>query len=114
MKLEFITVPRDKCPLDVLADMGDQTSNAAILLSPNAMKKLKETADRDEKLDEAAMFLSWNATDKFPQTSIILVKETCNLRGIEYRAVYINADDIAFRCQRHKEPEVEYILEMER
>lgn len=114
MKLEFITVPRDKCPLDVLADMGDQTSNAAILLSPNAMKKLKGTADIDEKLDEATMFLSWKATDKFPQTSIILVKETCNLRGIEYRAVYINAADIAFRCQRHKEPEVEYVLEMER
>ncbi len=113
MKQEVITVPKDKCPLDVLADMGEETYTAGILFSPEGLNKMLETADRHEKLDSTAYLLSWNATEKFPQTTIIIVGEQYSQPvGLQYRAVFIHANDISFRRQLDDRT-VDYFLTME-
>ena len=39
-------MPHDKCPLDILSEMGDKTQNAWIFLHRNAFEKLRSTADK--------------------------------------------------------------------
>lgn len=113
MKKEVIIVPKNKCPLDVLSDMGERLIGIGILFSITSLNKLKETADRYEKLDPTAYFLSWNATKDFPQTTLIVVGEySCDSSGFEYRAVYIDADDICFRTQ-WDDRTVDYFLTIE-
>ncbi len=113
MKNEVITVPKDKCPLDVLADMGEKLLGVGILFSVTALNKLKGTADRCEELDSTAFLLYWNATVKFPQTILIVVSEPSEVYGlIQYRAIYINATDISFRRQWDNRT-VDYFLTME-
>lgn len=113
MKKEVIIVPKDKCPLDVLTEMDVKLYDAGVLFSISALNKLKETADRYEKLDPTAYFLSWNATKDFLKTTLIVAGEySCDSSGYEYRAIYINADDICFRHQRDNRS-VDYFLKME-
>ncbi len=100
MKFEFISVPRGKCPLDILAEMGEKLYGQGILFSRKSVERLKEIADRYEKLDDTAFFFSFNATKEVPQTTIILVGEQFKQPlGLHYRVVYIHADDISFRYQ---------------
>ncbi len=113
MKKEVIIVPKDKCPLDVLAEMKEQTYAVGILFSVIALNKLMSTADRCEELDDSAYLLSWNATENFPKTTIVVVSEPSEIPNIiEYRAVFINADDICFRSQ-WDDRTVDYFLTME-
>lgn len=113
MKTEVIIVPKDKCPLDVLAEMGEKTYGVGILFSVMALNKLMKTANRYEELDSTAYLLSWNATDEFPQTTIIVVSEPSDIPNVtQYRAIYIHADDICFRRQ-WDDRTVDYFLTME-
>lgn len=113
MKKEVIIVPKDKCPLDVLADMGEKLLGVGILFSITSLNKLRGTADRYEKLDPTAYLLSWNATKDFPQTTLIVVGEySSDSSAYEYRATYINADDICFRTQ-WDDRALDYFLTME-
>lgn len=91
MLKDVILVPKDKCPLDVLAEMGSQTARAWIFLHQNARAKLKKTAnyvDGCRGYEE----LGWNATEKYPSTVIRLECTTDDWM----RIYYIKADDIAF------------------
>lgn len=100
MRSEFIDVPKGKCPLDVLAEMGEKVYGQGILLSGKSVERLKETADRYEKLDDTVFFFSYNATQEFPQTTIIVVGEQYKQPiSLHYRVLYIHADDISFRYQ---------------
>ncbi len=45
MKPEVTFVPKDKCPLDVLAEFGERTKNAWIFLHLNVIAKLNSIAD---------------------------------------------------------------------
>lgn len=40
MKKEVILVPKDKCPLEILAEMGERIKNSWIFLHENAYKHL--------------------------------------------------------------------------
>lgn len=113
MKKEVIIVPKDKCPLDVLADMGEKTNGVGILFSPTALGRLLSTVDRCYEVDYTAFFLSWNATAEFPKTSIILLGEPSDTPNVfQYRVIYINAEDICFKKQLDNRT-MEYFLTME-
>lgn len=43
MKKKVTLVPKDKCPLDVLAEMKERTANAWIFLHHNAVEKLQRS-----------------------------------------------------------------------
>lgn len=97
---KLINLPVDKCPLDVLADMGEEIRGAKILLDLSAFKKLTQTA-KYEKVSESHV-LFWNASEKFPETTVIAETEYVNdnnYTGYVYHIVYIHAADICFRTQ---------------
>lgn len=50
MKKEVTLVPKDKCPLDVLADMEERTADAWIYFHENAVKKLEKSCDIYEEI----------------------------------------------------------------
>lgn len=91
---EVIIVPQDRCPLDILADMGKKTENAWIFLHRNAVQKLQSIAD--DYLDRpVAGFkeFNWEATEEFPKTSIQVENNSDKIWLEVYR---IDADDISF------------------
>ena len=94
MKKEVKLVPKDKCPLDVLAELGEQTKSAWIFLHRNAVEKLISIAD-DHRPQMSCDFqeLFWNATDAFPETTIWIELHPDKVWLEVYR---IDADDIAF------------------
>lgn len=108
MKKDVTIVPKDKCPLDILAEMGDRTKNAWVYLHVNAVYKLKETCNEYEEANRSIK-LKWNATEEFPSTSITIGTEVVG----SWRPVwFIEADDIAFK-QESCDPEEIFFLEME-
>jgi len=110
MKKEVILVPKDKCPLDVLAEMGERIKNSWIFLHENAYEKLKSTCDTQEKFNlNSYHSLSWNATDNYPETNIRIY---CNSIGVWYLVSMISAVDISFK-HISKDPEDIFFLKME-
>lgn len=90
---EFITCPRGKCPLDVLADMGKETVGAWIYLSDKAVAKLAKSAD-DDYTDDGFREMVWNGTEKYPPTLLRLDDN----RHLKWNLVHkIDAEDIAFK-----------------
>ena len=106
MLKEVTLVPKDKCPLDVLAEIGTQTANAWIFLHKNAVEKLRTTAD---EIIDAVDFLKmyWSGTEKYPSTTILLEGT-----ATWYKVSTIEADDIAFK-QSVSDPEHIFFLQME-
>lgn len=74
MKKDVILVPRDTCPLDMLAQMGDQIKYAFIFLHSNAVDKLihSDGVSCEEGEKEETLVLRWNATEDFPETKILI------------------------------------------
>ncbi len=108
MKKEVTIVPKDKCPLDILAEMGDRTKNAWIFLHQGAVNKLEETCNGYEELAHSIR-LRWNATEEFPSTSITIKTEEFS----RWKQVYfIEADDIAFK-HSCSDPEEIFFLKMD-
>lgn len=96
MKPEIKLVPKDKCPLDVLAEMGERTKRAWIFLDASAYNKLLEgegcqVYTRDG--DEDRILLRWEATDEYPKTEVLLEIPTPTGWG---EVISIEAEDIAF------------------
>ena len=92
MENKTIIVPSGKCPLDVLADMGEQTRNCRIAFSDNVMMELYDTADIISKTKDDLTELEWKATKDYPST-VLLIKEEIGDWSIVKK---IKADDIAF------------------
>ena len=65
MKKEVILVPQDKCPLDVLAEMGECTRNSWIFLHDNVVDKLHSTADESHIHEDDYVYLCWHATKDY-------------------------------------------------
>jgi len=103
---EVILVPQDRCPLDVLAEMGEQTANSWIFLHENAVKKLRITADEDIDAGDF-LLLTWEKTEKYPSTVFLLKKEPT-----WYQVRRIEATDIAF-SGKSIDPQNIFFLKME-
>lgn len=108
MKKKVTIVPKDKCPLDILAEMGDRTKNAWVYLHWEAVNKLEKTCDGYEELAHSIR-LSWNATDEFPSTTITIGTEVI---GTWKPVYFIEAEDIAFESQA-SDPEEIFFLKMD-
>jgi len=104
---EVILVPRDQCPLNVLAEMGNQTANSWIFLHKNAVEKLRNTADIIDGFS-SIIELKWKATTEYPAT-LIWVNNSIE----EWIKVFrIKASDIAFE-HAASDPENIFFLKME-
>ena len=104
MLTDVIIVPKDKCPLDVLAELGSKTGNAWIFLHTTAIQKLLKTADTVESFP---FLIEWKETEKYPATTI-LVEVT---KKDWSRVCRINASDIAFKDEPN-DPEYIFFLKM--
>lgn len=103
----FKPIPEDKCPLDVIAEMGEEVKNARIYLGKNAVKKLRSTADLQHS-DGPFERLVWDATDAYP-ASLIRIIPVCEDFFLVKKII---ADDIAFK-ENPENPERIIFLEME-
>ena len=90
MITDVIIVPKDKCPLDVLAELGSKTGKAWVFLHTTAIEKLLKTADTVDCF--GSFQIEWKETEKYPATTI-LVEDT---KKDWSRVCRINASDIAF------------------
>ena len=110
MKKEVILVPKDKCPLDVLAEMGERTANAWIFLHQNAVKKLKDICDVCNEVGKSKQItLAWEATEKYPATEVVIN----NKAHTDWLEIFrISASDIAFSI-RSRNPDEIYFLKMD-
>lgn len=104
MKKEVILVPKDKCPLDVLAEMGERTKNSWIFLHDNAISKLIKTADYIE--EDEYQEIVWHATEKYPATTLDIENG-----GTWHKVYRIIAEDIAFEHEP-QDPEDIFFLKM--
>ena len=107
MLKEVILVPKDKCPLDVLAEMGPQTANSWIYLHKNAVEKLRNTSHFDFGF-ASFIELKWKETSEYPATLIWIDNST----GEWLKVLRVQACDIAFRFEA-SDPEQIFFLQME-
>ena len=107
MQKEVTIVPKDKCPLDVLAEMGGRVSNSWIFLHKNAVEKLWITADIIDKFP-LIIQMQWAQTPKYPATLLSII----NLNEEWFKVSKINATDIAFKIAP-SDPEQIFFLKME-
>ena len=111
MKKEIVIVPRDKCPLDVLAEMGELVRKSWIFLHSNAVSKLRGTSDaREEKNHGRDLKLIWNATEEFPQTEVVI--DICGFPADWKPITLISASDICYDLMP-VDPEDLFFLKME-
>lgn len=111
MKKEVILVPKDKCPLDVLAEMGERTKNSWIFLDTSALQKLLLSDGCKpwyRKHDTLTATLKWEATDEYPETSVLMEVPTPRGWG---KILSIKAEDIAFTISTD-DPEDIFFLKM--
>ena len=108
MKKEVTIVPKDKCPLDILAELGERTAESWIFLHANAINKLRATCNREEE-SAASFTLRWDACEKYPET-VLNISEA--YIGCWYMVNTIFADDIAFKCHSYDPAEI-FFLKME-
>ena len=96
MKKEVILVPMDKCPLDVLAEMGERTKESWIFLHLNTVEKLQHSdgVSCKEGRKQGTLDLTWEATEAYPETRIVV--DICGLNTEWKPITFISASDIAF------------------
>ena len=114
MKKEVILVPKDKCPLDVLAEMGESIRNSWIFIHENAYERLLKSdgakvSGGDSVNRNKTTCIIWEATDEYPETVIFC--EVPELHGWG-KITAITADDIAY-CIAPVNPEDIIFLKME-
>ena len=106
-KIETIIVPKSKCPLDVLAQMGQRTAGSWIFLHKNCIDKMVKSIDALGEHDDEVEFC-WDATDEYPATTVVFEKS-----GYLWREVYkIAAEDIAF-SSRPNDPQTVLFIKTE-
>lgn len=108
MKKEVTIVPKDKCPLDILAELKERTESAWIYMHENVIAKLAKDCDQFHEAHGCTSF-AWIATKDFPTTKITLVVDVIGC----WKPVFaIDAGDIAFK-HTSSDPEEIFFLKME-
>ena len=117
--MNIISVPKNKCPLDIIAEMGEDSRNAWLFLDHNCKEDLFQKAD-DIITREGSSFyegmthtLVWAATDQFPETTLVIeLFAGCEDLIGTWAVKQIVADDIAFE-KRTPIPTEVYLFEKE-
>ncbi len=101
--MNVITVPENKCLLNMIAKMGEYSRNAWFFLDHNCKEDLFQKADDvlagepSNPYEGMTYTLVWAATDEFPETKLVIELFTGHKELIGTWAVkQIVADDIAF------------------
>ena len=96
MKKEVILVPKDKCPLNVLAEMGERIKESWIFLHFNAVEKLQHSdgVSCKEGRKQGTLVLTWEATEAYPETRVVV--DICALNTEWKPIISISASDIAY------------------
>lgn len=104
-------VPRSKCVMDFIAELGEQTKNAWIFMDQSCIEQLlKSKGVIDRGWLENHRILTWEKTDNYPKTTIIISHFE---EEDYYVVVQIDAEDIAFKLiSEVKIPERIIILKM--
>lgn len=110
MKKEVILVPKDKCPLDVLAELGEKTRHSWIFFHQNVMEKLVSMPDKSFIADSDTVDFCWEATKDYPETRLITSGEPF-VNSQWYTVYRIIAEDIAFSAP-NCDPEDMFFLKM--
>ncbi len=102
--MKVITVPKNKCLLDIIAEMGEDSRNAWFFLDNNCKVDLFQkagdviTGEGSSSYEGMIHTLVWEATDKFPETKLVIELFTGHEELIGTWAIkHIVADDIAFK-----------------
>lgn len=114
MKFEPTIVPKEKCPLDVLAEMGKQTESSWIFLHQDVVSHIIGTADevRWSRSDGVAL-CKFFASEDTPLTEIdFTYSNPPSDRDVWAWVSRISAIDIAFTSPP-KTPENIFFLKME-
>ena len=110
MKKSIILVPKDQCPLDIIASLGERTRKAWLLLHKSVVEKLSKTADHVllSGVDQIPFAFVFDKTSNSPETQVYLQqteeKEFFFVSDIE-------AEDIAFTTPATK-PKEEITIKM--
>lgn len=114
MKKEVILVPKDKCPLNVLAEMGERTRNSWIFLHENAYEHLLKSkgvrhSTGNSMNSNQCTWIKWDATKDYPETVVFCEVPSSKGWG---KIQSIDAEDIVFGLSTH-DPEDIFFLKME-
>lgn len=112
MKKEVIIVPKDKCPLDVLAEMGNRTENAWIFFHLNAIEELQQSEgfSYEEGRKVGTLVFTREATEDHPKARIVI--DVCGTQTEWKSVILISASDISFDLMPI-DPEDLYFLKMD-
>lgn len=111
MKKEVILVPKDKCPLNVLAELGERTKNSWIFFHRNVVQNLYQTAEVDSD-NFSYIICQWEATEDFPKTLLYIENFLYTPACDWIKVLRIDAVDIAFMIPS-ADPEDIYFLKMD-
>jgi len=110
MKREVTWIPKDKCPLDFIAEMGERTKNAWLYLHSNVIRKLRESDETYCGMGEDdSLIFGWDATNDHPETKITV---TYDYIAKWHIVEEIAAVDIAFKNRKKDFDEI-FFLKME-
>lgn len=115
MKKEVIFVPNDKCPINVLAEMGERIRNSWIFLHENAYEHLlkskgvNHSTGNTMNANQETLF-KWEATDDFPETVVFCEVPDCKGWG---KINSIDAENICYSLSP-PDPENIYFLKMDK
>ena len=115
MKKEVILVPKDKCPMDILAEMGERIRNSWIFLHENAYQHLLKSKGVSHSTGNIMnrnqnTLIKWKATKDFPETVVFCDVPDAKGWG---KITHIEADDISYSLYPH-DPEDIYFLKMDK
>lgn len=101
-----ILVPKGKCPLDVLAEMGKRTADAWIFMHEDVVESLRKTCDEEKWTEGNNRLFYWYGTSvgiSPPPVKVFL--SACSFTDPWRVIACINAIDIAFNtcCADPKE-----------
>ena len=105
MQREVTLVPKSKCPMDVLAELGERTKNSWIFLHDDVVKILKASCDKSYPYADCIR-LFWYGTDEWPTTTIFICE---NEIGCWKTVTDINAPDISFERKADDPDEIFFI-----
>ena len=113
MKKEVILVPKDKCPLNVLAEMGESIRKSWIFIHENAYNHLLQSEGADASAEQCVnskkiACIVWEATEEYPKTVVFCEVPDSNGWG---KITAIDADDIAYSSYP-RDPEDLFFLKM--
>lgn len=110
MKRETLLVPNDKCPLDVLAELGERTKNSWIFFHYNVIEYLWQTTKVETGHTTYIMF-EWEATKDSPK-KLLYTEEFFGTAKVWMKVLRIDANNIAFSLPP-EDPENIYFLKMD-